>query len=228
MKDLLQLRKEKADQIAKLTVDDAFLTELIYNDLSFERQFVSQEEVAKVIAGEEIADKEKAQIIMNQFLAFQKIWNLVHDGEAMTEETLKDVHAIIMDGLDKGGGLYRSVDIAIKGSHHTPPSHIKVRKKMKDYIFDTLAEPAEADLVEFIAYAHLQLAKIHPFLDGNGRLSRLVLEYHLLRFGFLPIIIDKNKREDYFKLLEAFKVEKDIEPFKQFLIEKETAALAAL
>ena len=119
-----------------------------------------------------------------------------------------------MNGISLGG-LYRNVDISIKGSNHTPPSYLKVYDRMKKY-FDSLLD-STMDIWEKIAFSHLQLAKIHPFLDGNGRLARLVLNYELLLNGFKPVIIYKDKKNEYFDLLEEFKVNKNINPFIDFL-----------
>jgi Fic family protein len=132
----------------------------------------------------------------------------------LTEDALKDLHQILMNDVNRGG-LYRNVDISIKGSNHTPPSHIKVYDRMKKY-FDTINQDG-VELYEQIAFSHLQLAKIHPFLDGNGRCARLVLNYNLLKNGLKPIIIEANKKDEYFNYLEEFKVNKDILPFINFL-----------
>ena len=86
---------------------------------------------------------------------------------------------------------------------------------MKKY-FDTINQDG-VELYEQIAFSHLQLAKIHPFLDGNGRCARLVLNYNLLKNGLKPIIIEASKKDEYFNYLEEFKVNKDITPFINFL-----------
>lgn len=80
-------------------------------------------------------------------------------------------------------------------------------------------------LLEKIAFSHVQLAKIHPFLDGNGRCARLVLNFQLMKNGFAPVIIPYDERARYFETLEAFKVNKDIDPFIEYLLEKEKEAL---
>ena len=86
---------------------------------------------------------------------------------------------------------------------------------MKKY-FDSLSDTS-IEMWEKIAFSHLQLAKIHPFLDGNGRLARLVLNYELLLNGQKPVIIYKDEKNKYFDLLEEFKVNKNIQPFIEFL-----------
>ena len=85
----------------------------------------------------------------------------------------------------------------------------------KYFVF--MQEGPKGDLWEYISYLHLQLAKIHPFLDGNGRLARLVLNYELMKNGFMPVIITSDERDKYFSALESFKVDKDIKPFMDFL-----------
>ena len=196
-----------------------FLISFIHNTLSIEGREVKESDVVAVLseADEAVEPKVKA-LIINSFNGVNFILNLLENGEEFTENTLKDLHETIMEGFGNGG-LYRNVDISIKGSNHTPPSYIKVYDRMKKY-FDTLSQEA-TDIYEQIAFSHLQLAKVHPFLDGNGRCARIVLNYHLLKNGLKPVIIDKNKKEEYFNYLEEFKVNKDITPFVNFLKENQ-------
>ena len=135
----------------------------------------------------------------------------------LTEDFLKDLHARLVDGLVDGGGLYRNVNIKINGSQHTPCDYIKVYDRMKKYIYDV--NNSDKGELETVAYAHLQLAKIHPFLDGNGRLARLILDFFLIKYGYLPISIPAKRRLEYFDLLEEFKVNKTQVPFEKFLEE---------
>lgn len=199
-------------------VSDDFVIELIYNSLGFEHNYVSLKDVQDVLAGkQEDVEEKKISLIVNHYNAFEFILNLVRTGKAFDENTLKDLHEVLM-GTEAQGGLYRNVDISIRGSNHTPPGHIKVYDRMKKY-FLTL-ENYEGDLLEKIAYSHLQLAKIHPFLDGNGRCARLVLNYFLLVSGYKPIIIYIDESETYFNTLEEFKVNKNIQPFVEYLKHK--------
>ena len=68
---------------------------------------------------------------------------------------------------------------------------------MKTY-FDTINNP-ENDIYYTIAFAHLQLMKIHPFLDGNGRVARIILNYELQKYGLKPITISYSEKEHYFQ-----------------------------
>ena len=202
-------------ELSSSLVSKDFLINFVQNTLSIEGKPVCKETVNAVFEDLEadVNEKEKKSII-NAFNAFNFILNLLENKEELDENKLKDLHEIIMDGFGNGG-LYRNVDISIKGSNHTPPSHIKVYDRMKKY-FDTINQDG-VELYEQIAFSHLQLAKIHPFLDGNGRCARLVLNYNLLKNGLKPIIIEASKKDEYFNYLEEFKVNKDITPFINFL-----------
>lgn len=202
-------------ELSSSLVSKDFLIDFVQNTLSIEGKPVCKETVNAVFEDLEadVNEKEKKSII-NAFNAFNFILNLLENKEELDENKLKDLHEIIMDGFGNGG-LYRNVDISIKGSNHTPPSHIKVYDRMKKY-FDTINQDG-VELYEQIAFSHLQLAKIHPFLDGNGRCARLVLNYNLLKNGLKPIIIEASKKDEYFNYLEEFKVNKDITPFINFL-----------
>ena len=68
-----------------------------------------------------------------------------------------------------------------------------------------------------MAYTHLQIAKVHPFIDANGRIARLMMNYQLIKLGYLPIYIPAKMREDYFNSLEEFKVNKTSAPFMEIL-----------
>lgn len=202
-------------ELSSNLISKDFLINFAFNTLSIEGKEVKKETVEAVYEGldVELNEKEKKSIL-NSFNAFNFILTLLENKEELDENKLKDLHEIIMDGFGNGG-LYRNVDISIKGSNHTPPSHIKVYDRMKKY-FDTTSQDS-CDLYEQIAFSHLQLAKVHPFLDGNGRCARLVLNYHLLKNNLKPVIIEACKKDEYFNYLEDFKVNKNINPFIDFL-----------
>lgn len=223
--ELIKMKEAAQKKSNPLELNDAFLIESIFNNLSIETTAISREEVEQVVLNaSEGVDTNKTLLIMNQKNAIMHVYDMVQKSIEMDENNLKDLHQILMNGFLGVGGLYRNVDISIKGSNHTPPSHIKVYDRMKKY-FDFCLEDPKENLFEYIAYCHLQLAKIHPFLDGNGRCARLVLDYQLLRHGFVPVTFTADNLSTYFDCLEEFKVNKNIVPFVEFLIELEKKAL---
>lgn len=207
-----------------LEISDEFLLNLVHSALSFDNPSLKIEEVKQVLEGKYIGvNSDTVRNITNQKNAFLRIVQMAKEGIKLDEDQLKDLHQLLMEGTSVPGGLYRNVDISVKGSNHTPPSYLKVYDRMNKY-FNYLNEK-NTDLLEYISYCHLQLAKIHPFLDGNGRLARLVLNYELMANGFAPIIVTVNERDRYHNVLEKFKVEKEIKPFIEYLEELELLSL---
>lgn len=213
LKKMQEIASDKFD-LHKFPTD--FIGEFIFNSLSFETRKITLEDVNNVISNNQtnIEDNYKLHIV-NYKNAFDHLLKLLNEKQSLNEDNLKDLHEILMNEVNVGG-LYRNVDISIKNSNHTPPAHLKVYDRMKKY-FLTLDEID--DVIEKAAYSLVQLDKIHPFLDGNGRLARLVLNYVLLENNYLPIIIPHIEKNNYFKYIEEFKVNKNINPFKDFITE---------
>ena len=200
-----------------LEISEEFLVNLVQSALAFDNPSLKKEDVVRVLNGEVVGvNPDKVRKIINQKNAFLKVLQMAKEKVELDENTLKDLHQILCDGEAEVGGLYRRVNISVKGSNHTPCSYEKVYDRMAKY-FVFMQEGPKGDLWEYISYLHLQLAKIHPFLDGNGRLARLVLNYELMKNGFMPVIITSDERDKYFSALESFKVDKDIKPFMDFL-----------
>lgn len=220
--DALEQAKAKG---SLLEISDEFLLNLVHSALSFDDNDLKIEEVRDVLNGQYVGiNSDKVRRITNQKNAFLRIVTMAKENIELTEDELKDLHQTLMEGFNIPGGLYRNVDISVKGSNHTPPSYIKVYDRMEKY-FNYIAEGPKDDVLEYISYCHLQLAKIHPFLDGNGRLARLVLNYELMSNGLAPVIITADERDKYHHALEQFKVEKEINPFIEYLRELELKSI---
>jgi len=194
----------------------AFAVDFVYNSLLFENDNWAAEDVKTVVVTRQISDNKKDIIIRNHFAALVFSAELVKGKNNLGENDIKDIHEILMQDLAIGG-LYRNVDISVKGSTHIPPNYMKVYDRMKKYI-NTVAS-LEHTPYHMFAYSLLQFAKIHPFLDGNGRCARLILFYHMLKHSRKPVVIPYSRSVDYFNFMEEFKVNKNIIPFIEFLKE---------
>lgn len=203
-----------ASEKRAFTVSEDFIVDFVHKSLSFEGYTVTSEDVKAAMEKDDNSSDKKFIHIRNYKNGLLFVINLLNEGIEFDENKLKDLHELIMADLAVGG-LYRNVDISIKGSNHTPPSYIKVYDRMKKY-FDTMNADSD-NLDEKLAFAHLQLMKIHPFLDGNGRCARIVLNYYLIKNGRKPVIIPLERKEEYFNALEEFKVNKDIQVFVKFM-----------
>ena len=191
------------------------------NSACIEGYEISTEEVVSITKGMGFSVKRDGTLVRsvyNHYLAYKDVKEKAEANPILTEDYLKDLHELLMNGIIPGG-LYRNVNITIKGSSHIPCDYVKVYDRMNKFFFDI--NNYQGDVLDKVCYAHLQIAKIHPFLDGNGRLARLIMNYFLIANGFLPVSISRKTkvRTTYFASLEAFKVEKTMEPFKALLVE---------
>lgn len=206
-------------QLKFKNISNDFLVSFIANSISFETFSVSTDVVKKILDNDiEELDEKVVKTVNNYLNGILYSLTLVDKTEDFSENDLKDIHDKVVEGFSLGG-LYRNVDISISGSNHTPPSYVKVYDRMKKYF--TTINDSSLDLLYRIAFSHTQLMKIHPFLDGNGRVARIVLNYQLIKNGFKPIIISYTEKEYYFNLLEEFKVNKNIEPFIEYIKQKQ-------
>ena len=199
------------------SISNDFLIDFISNSISLDTCDISKELVSKILDNEPVDCSETVKSLVKDYLeGFLFVVKIAANKEEFTENTLKDLHQIVVK--DKAlGGLYRNVDISIKGSNHTPPSYIKVYDRMKKY-FVTINDENN-DLWYNIAFSHAQLMKVHPFIDGNGRCARIVLNYQLIKNGFNPVVIRFEDKDKYFDLLEEFKVNKNNEPLIEYIKE---------
>lgn len=120
----------------------------------------------------------------------------------LTENHLLKIHELILSGIDNvNAGFYRSVPVRISGSSVILPNPRKVPDLMKEFLewltYTTINNP-----IEFASQVHLRLVTIHPFIDGNGRTARLLMNLILMMFGFPPAIIRKSERLIYLTSLE--------------------------
>ncbi|MBI5226572.1 Fic family protein [Candidatus Micrarchaeota archaeon] len=121
----------------------------------------------------------------------------------VTEKDILDIHALILDKIDPThAGFYRQEQVFITGTKHIPPKWTEVPKKMKAALIEANSTANGAKAVESAARLHHLITSIHPFIDGNGRLSRLLCNLRLMRAGFPPIVLQKKIKLTYYSALE--------------------------
>ena len=122
------------------------------------------------------------------------------------------------------GGIYRNVEVRISGAQHKPPAPSEMYRQVKEFYAD-LPYKAEMNAIELAAWTHAEFVKIHPFVDGNGRTSRMIMTDQLMTAGFLPVSIAKENRLPYFEALEAYAVGGDLKPFAEMIASLEEQRL---
>ncbi|VEU80475.1 Fic family protein [Haploplasma axanthum] len=223
-KDLLEMHKNHLKNLMhekRITdisfFNECFLPAYTYDAVSLEgKSKIPYEEVKKLIKYGEIArfDKREQKEVLNHVNCYNQILKWTSAKKDLTEDMIKDLHEMLMKDI-LVGGVYRNVNIQILGAIHQPPDYIKVYDRMKKLFSDQ-----DLDNMNYFdkgIYLHAMIAKIHPFLDGNGRLTRLILNFYLIKSGHIPITIPLDSRTEYFNAIDIFKEQKDIMPLKLFI-----------
>lgn len=159
---------------------------------------------------------------INHAEAITYVEDLVLDSVAFNARVLSQIHYLILKGIDKEhAGVYRKVPVRISGSTHVPPQPYLLDKLMEDYFRHYQLQRKSMHPVLLAAEMHERLVTIHPFIDGNGRTSRLVMNLILLQNGFTLANLkgDLNARMQYYKALEAVQLENNPEIFYHLVID---------
>jgi len=165
---------------------------------------------------------------INHTEAIAYIKDLVQKKMLFNEHNLLNIHHLILRGIiPEEAGKYRTDQVMIQGSKHMPPQPYLIRKQMEDLFFWYESKKSLLHPVLLAAEMHYRLVSIHPFIDGNGRTSRLVMNLILLQHGFVIANIkgDYPSRMQYYQALEAVQTSNKKEPFLQFIAEVERDSL---
>lgn len=148
--------------------------------------------------------------------------NVINEREVLT------IHNLILRGIiPEEAGKYRLVQVMIKGSAHKPPQPFLVAKQMEEYFEWYRQNKGRLHPVVLAAEMHERLVTIHPFIDGNGRTSRLLMNLILLANGFVIANIkgDSENRMNYYDSLEKVQTKKSKESFLLLIAQVEKACL---
>lgn len=164
---------------------------------------------------------------INHQEAIGYIKHLMEKNSILNEREVLSIHNLILRGIHpEDAGRYRKVQVMIKGSTHMPPQPYMVSKQMEDYFFWYESNKNSLHPVVLAAEMHERLVTIHPFIDGNGRTSRLVMNLILLSHGYIIANIkgDYDNRMQYYQTLEKAQTTLNKEDFMLFIaqIEKES------
>jgi Fic family protein/DNA-binding XRE family transcriptional regulator len=148
------------------------------------------------------------------------IKDLMHRNVSLNERDLLSIHNLILRGIiPEDAGRYRKAQVMIKGSTHMPPQPFMVAKEMEDYFIWYEINKNKLHPIILAAEMHERLVTIHPFIDGNGRTSRLVMNLILLQKGYIIANIkgDYDSRMQYYQTLETAQTKNNKEDFLLFV-----------
>ena len=231
---ILQHKKERYQQgkayIPRLTLqsyEQAFEIEYTHNSTAIEGNTLTLMETKVVLEeGLAIGGKSLREIYeqVNHQKAYRYVKGCIGKALPLNEAIIKDIHALLMANI-LVGGVYRNVDVYISGAQHTPPSPNEMYQQIQNFYADLTWKATTLNAIELAAWTHAEFVRIHPFPDGNGRTSRLIMNYQLMNQGYPAISIKKEDRLNYFNVLETYALSGNLTPFAEMIAQLEDSQL---
>lgn len=198
------LRPLTTGEVARLKYE--FLVEFTYNSNAIEGNTLTLQETAMVLEGMTIDRKplkDHLEVIGHRD-AFEYMLQLVQEKAPLSERLIKEIHSLVLIDRPEDRGVYRKIPVRIMGAKHEPPQPYLVAVQMEQ-LMERHEEMANTmHPVERAALFHLLFEGIHPFIDGNGRTGRLLLNFELISAGFPTINVKFADRKKYYECFSSY------------------------
>lgn len=181
-----------------------FKIDFTYNSNAIEGSTITLDETYAILEGKiTIGGKSTKEYLdtVNHGHAFDFLLKVIKENYEFDERLIKEIHSIVLANDNENRGSYRRVPVRV--GMHRPTEALNIPIEMEQLLKDYLGEN-KMHLVEKVADFHLKFESIHPFIDGNGRTGRLLLNFELMRNGYPPINIKFEDRERYYKAFEDY------------------------
>lgn len=202
--DMIDRKKKELDTKRPLTegevarLNEEFIVEYIYNSNAIEGNTLTLRETDMVLRGLTIDKKPLKDHLeaVGHKEAFEFVSELVKDNVQMSERIIKQIHYLVLADKKDDRGVYRRVPVRIMGAQNEPVQPYLIQPKIEQLMVD-FAESTE-HIVTKLARFHIEFESIHPFIDGNGRTGRLLVNLELMKASFPPIDIKFTDRILYY------------------------------
>ncbi|MDR2506121.1 MAG: Fic family protein [Oscillospiraceae bacterium] len=202
---LKALRPLTQTELARLS--EEFVIENTYDSNAIEGNSLTLRETALILkAGITIGEKPLKDHLeaIGHRDAFAYVMTLAESQTRLTERVIKEIHSLVLinDPLHKG--VYRNIPVTITGASHTPPQPYLVPIQLERLLAEYEVAPRGKHIIEAVSEFHLRFEGIHPFVDGNGRTGRLILNLELIKAGLLPVNIKYADRRKYYDCFDDY------------------------
>lgn len=201
-KELDSKRPLTEGEVARL--NEEFVVEYTYNSNAIEGNTLTLRETDLVLKGLTIDQKPLKDHMeaVGHKEAFEFVRELVKDNVPISESIIKQIHYLVLADKKEDRGVYRRVPVRIMGAKHEPVQPYLIVPKMEQ-LLQEYAESKE-HIVTKLARFHIEFEGIHPFIDGNGRTGRLLVNLELMKAGYPPIDIKFTDRIAYYNAFDEF------------------------
>lgn len=195
-------------EVARL--NEEFIVEYTYNSNAIEGNTLTLRETDLVLRGLTIDQKPLKDHMeaVGHKEAFEYVSELVKDNVPISENVIKQIHFLVLADKKDDRGVYRRVPLRIMGAQHEPVQPYLIEPKMEQLLLD-FKESSE-HIVTKLARFHIEFEGIHPFIDGNGRTGRLLVNLELMKAGYPPIDIKFTDRITYYNAFDEYHVKHNL------------------
>ena len=197
-----------AGEVARL--NEEFIVEYTYNSNAIEGNTLTLRETDLVLRGLTIDRKPLKDHMeaVGHKEAFDFVRELVKDNVPISEGIIKQIHCLVLADKREDRGVYRRIPVRIIGAQHEPVQPYLIEPKMEQLLYDFAASTEH--IVTKLARFHIEFEGIHPFIDGNGRTGRLLVNLELMKSGFPPIDIKFTDRIAYYNAFDEYHVKHNL------------------
>lgn len=205
-------KKTELDRCRPLTegelerLNEEFTIEYTYNSNAIEGNTLTLRETDFVLKGLTIDQKPLKDHMeaVGHKEAFDYVRELVKEKVTLTESIIKQIHYLVLADKKDDRGVYRRVPVRIMGALHEPVQPYLIATKMEQLLVQY--EESDEHIVTKLARFHIEFERIHPFIDGNGRTGRLLVNLELMKAGYPPIDIKFTDRISYYNAFEEYHI----------------------
>lgn len=224
----LDMLKKKLDSYRPLpqeiisNLHEQLVLNWTYNSNAIEGNTLTLKETKVILEGITIGGKTLREHFeaINHREAISFVEELASKKEPLSEWNIKLIQQLVLKNIDdKNAGKYRNINVVISGAEHIPPDHIHLPEKMNTFINWYNAEGLNLHPVERAARLHVDFVKIHPFIDGNGRTARLLMNLELMKSGYPATVLPVRKRLEYYESLDVAHTRGNYEPFFKLIFD---------
>lgn len=217
--DALQKRLDSFRPIPQAVLNnlhEELVLQWTYNSNAIEGNTLTLKETKVALEGITVGGKTIREHFeaLNHREAILLVEELVQKGVLLTLWDIKSIHALVLKNIDQdNAGKFRESNVIISGADHRPVEWLKVPEEMDAFMAWYSGDAQGLHPVERAARVHCDFVKIHPFIDGNGRTSRLLMNFELIKAGFPAAVIPVSERLAYYSALDCAYTKGDYDSF---------------